>query len=105
MKSLQEFIKKETKRFRKWTKGAYEIKPEVQCGIPCLTGTRITKSSVENYFKSVLQEAGEVVREEEKQKVLQGIELWFATHDRLQKTFMTNDLIKFLYKEEKSEEI
>lgn len=64
MKSLQEFIKKETKRFRKWTKGAYEIKPEVQCGIPCLTGTRITKSSVENYFKSVLQEAGEVaVRE------------------------------------------
>jgi len=62
-------------------------------------GMTYEKDSVLSFLSTKLQQAGEVVREEEKQKVLQGLELWFNTHDKLSKSFMTNDLIKFIYEE------
>lgn len=53
----------------------------------------------DKFLESKLHQLETEVREDERERLRQSMELWFDTHDRNQTTFQTNDLIKYLFEE------
>jgi hypothetical protein len=57
----------------------------------------ILKDYIKRIILSERAKGKEEAKREEREKLRQGMELWMDTHERTQKTFQTNDLIKFLF--------
>ena len=54
---------------------------------------------IKHFLTTELQAYGELVRAEEREKIRKSVELWMDVHERDQKTFTTDDFIKFVTEE------